>query len=838
MNITILIIVTSLQLNNVVDNILQGDVLFQQNDTQQAIDIWEQNLAQIDCEKYAEQCTDVLTRLTAAYQVNEMYTDMFATLKKTLSLVDQIKDPKRRASIYTQSSDARLFLGERLQATFQLKQPVEKVDNIPEYLSQAFWLAETSISEAKGSPKILAGALNSKGNVLTAWGKYLEPDIENAWQKYFEAVEAYRDSRLEAEKVNAKKQVITAFLNELKVKLISMMPLNEIETELKQLQSLIENDEEDWLALGIVALEVLQKDRLLTKERQNTKKLLATDRDILTPEEIKQFEEFIAEIELTEQDRQQITSLAYSALQNSLKSNISSTAYGYLGQLYEFQQRYTEALKFTNQAIFFDSTISTASSKNTDSLANNYSHLLYRWYWQKARILQKLERDLDEIIEAYRLASKNLTPVQQFLEVGYRLPMGLFQKVVRPVHYGLADVLLQKAESNPSEQEKLLIEAVDTIESVKATELQDYFKDECVVNLQAQTHSILDYEKLSISLQQELQNTAIIYPIPLPDRLVLLVSIQGIIYQKIINDITQNEIKDTAWDLRSQLQTRPHNRFLSTAQQLHNWLIKPIEDKLDNIDTLVFVPDGNLRMIPFSSLHDGKQFLIEKYAVSITPGLKLVNPQVLELNKKNKMLLVGLSESRLQHSPLPKVTDELNNIAACASSYQVTRDILLNKDFSHDKFAKYLKESMYSIVHIATHGEFSSDPKKTYLLTYQEKMQLGELQQAIGLGRFRSENPLELLTLSSCKTAVGDDRAALGLAGVAIQASARSAIATLWFVDDEATSMAMSEFYRQLLKPNVSKAKALQETQKQLIKTKRYWHPSYWAPFLLIGNWL
>ncbi|NJO14559.1 MAG: CHAT domain-containing protein [Thioploca sp.] len=117
-------------------------------------------------------------------------------------------------------------------------------------------------------------------------------------------------------------------------------------------------------------------------------------------------------------------------------------------------------------------------------------------------------------------------------------------------------------------------------------------------------------------------------------------------------------------------------------------------------------------------------------------------------------------------------------------------------------------------------------------------MKINELQEAIGLGRFRSDTPLDLLTLSACKTAVGDDRAALGLAGVAIQAGARSAIATLWFVDDEATSIAMSEFYQQLLKPGISKAKALQETQKKLLKIKRYWHPSYWAPFLLIGNWL
>ena len=115
---------------------------------------------------------------------------------------------------------------------------------------------------------------------------------------------------------------------------------------------------------------------------------------------------------------------------------------------------------------------------------------------------------------------------------------------------------------------------------------------------------------------------------------------------------------------------------------------------------------------------------------------------------------------------------------------------------------------------------------------------MDKLQNIIGLGRFR-DKPLELLTLSACKTAVGDDKAALGLAGIAVKAGARSAIATLWFVDDEATSIAVADFYRQLLqKPGLSKAKALQIVQKKLIAQDRYWHPSYWGPFLLIGNWL
>jgi CHAT domain-containing protein len=99
------------------------------------------------------------------------------------------------------------------------------------------------------------------------------------------------------------------------------------------------------------------------------------------------------------------------------------------------------------------------------------------------------------------------------------------------------------------------------------------------------------------------------------------------------------------------------------------------------------------------------------------------------------------------------------------------------------------------------------------------------------------KNPVELLTLSACQTAVGDERAALGLAGVAIKAGARSALASLWFVNDESTSKLVTEFYQQLQNPTLSKAQALQQAQKSLME-QGYQHPLYWAPFLLIGNWL
>ncbi|MGC4098483.1 MAG: CHAT domain-containing protein [Nitrospira sp.] len=140
-------------------------------------------------------------------------------------------------------------------------------------------------------------------------------------------------------------------------------------------------------------------------------------------------------------------------------------------------------------------------------------------------------------------------------------------------------------------------------------------------------------------------------------------------------------------------------------------------------------------------------------------------------------------------------------------------------------------------MHIATHGKFSPNVQDSFLLTHDGKLTMQTLDQLVGLFRYRQE-PLELLTLSACQTGVGDDRAALGLAGVALKAGARSALATLWFINDEASATLIAEFYRQLHQPSLSKAVALQRAQMKLVNDRVYEHPAYWSPFLLLNNWL
>jgi len=143
----------------------------------------------------------------------------------------------------------------------------------------------------------------------------------------------------------------------------------------------------------------------------------------------------------------------------------------------------------------------------------------------------------------------------------------------------------------------------------------------------------------------------------------------------------------------------------------------------------------------------------------------------------------------------------------------------------------------YPIVHLATHGQFSSNAADTFIVTWDEKVNVKEFDRLLRSRAGDNQQPIELLVLSACETASGDNRAALGLAGVAIRSGARSTVATLWQVNDESTAIFMTEFYRQLAASKSSKAEALRNAQLTLLQNPEYKNPYYWAAFILVGNW-
>lgn len=481
-----------------------------------------------------------------------------------------------------------------------------------------------------------------------------------------------------------------------------------------------------------------------------------------------------------------------------------SYALGYQGLLAERQQQTERALGFSDQAAFAAQQASALES-------------LYLWEWQVARLLQQQNRN-DSALDAYRRAVFNLQRSRADLAIG-----SAFRETVAPLFSAYSDLLLKQASRQPESDkaQALLREVRDVLEQQKAAELQDYFQDRCVANFKAKTKN----------LEAITDRTAVIYPIMLNDRSEILLGFADGLRQFVI-PVGKQALTEEIHAFRSRLEKRTTFQYLTAGKQLYQWLIAPmlVELRQHKIETLVMVPDGALRSIPLAALHDGQHYLIEEFAVATTPGLALTDPHPLP-REQLQVLLNGLTEATQDFPALPDVAQELDNIHR-----QFGGTILKDDAFSLDAIANQMQSTPYRIVHIASHGQFDRNPSKTFLLTHDDKLTMDLLERYISIGKYR-DSPVELLTLSACQTAAGDDRAALGLAGVAVKAGARSALASLWFINDQASSQLISEFYRQL-QQRQSKAKALQQAQLQLLADPRYRHASYWAPFLLIGNWL
>ena len=511
-------------------------------------------------------------------------------------------------------------------------------------------------------------------------------------------------------------------------------------------------------------------------------------------------------------DAQAIASRAFRAAANNAEAlhnaTLSSLAQGGLAHLYERDNRLDEASTLTDRAAF------AAQQASAPELS-------FRWEWQRARIARRRGQTETALI-SYRRAVAELQSVRQDIPVEYRDGRSSYRTTFGPVYLEYSDLLLRRASSDPARATPLIREARDTIEQLKETELQDYFRDSCVTSFIAKRRPI---ETIA-------PGTAVIYPIALPDRLELLVSF-GDEQRQFTAPIPETSLRDEVQRFRELLEKRTTNEYLVLARQLYDQILRPVEPVLaaHHIDTLVIVPDYTLRTVPFAALHDGSGFLMDRYATAIAPSLHLTDPRPLK-TAPGTALVLGVSKSVQGYVELPNVEREVAAVHDIEGGQK-----LLNDSFSRARFEAELTRVPYNIVHIASHGQFGSDPSQTFVLAFDGQLTMDDLERDIKFGE-RRDSALELLILSACETASGDDRAALGLAGVALKAGARSALATLWYISDEASGELVVNFYRGVQSGKLSKAHALQEAQRMLAADPRYAHPAYWAPFLLIGNWL
>lgn len=418
---------------------------------------------------------------------------------------------------------------------------------------------------------------------------------------------------------------------------------------------------------------------------------------------------------------------------------------------------------------------------------------------------------------------------------------------------------------NPSNNGAAMVNAIPTeMPIVLSRELQfsERFGDN-ILNSKVTPQTIRD--TLGKITAQTGNHSAIVYVTAFPEQLELvLFTPKGTPIRKTIPEANRQKLLAVAREFRSEI-TNPRkvntNSYLASAQQLYQWLILPLEAALeaDGINTILFSMDGGLRSLPLAALHDGKQFLIQKYSFSLIPSLSLTDTRYQSL-KNASVLAMGASEFK-DLSPLPAVPVELSTIVGNLWPGKS----FLNQEFTLENLKIQRNKQPYQIIHLATHGEFNPGAAgNSYIQLWDTKLHLDQLRQ---LGW--NNPPVELLVLSSCRTALGDEEIELGFAGLAFQAGVKSALASLWYVSDRGTLALMSEFYHQL-KIAPIKAEALRQAQiamlegdiridsgilsrvstsvkasrgsialpRELIgaENPNLTHPYYWSAFMMIGS--
>jgi CHAT domain-containing protein len=419
----------------------------------------------------------------------------------------------------------------------------------------------------------------------------------------------------------------------------------------------------------------------------------------------------------------QILTPAIAAARTLAAPKAESYALGTLGKLYEQNQQWQDAQKITQQALVIAEQIQAVD-------------LIARWQWQQGRLFTN-QGQTTQAISAYQEAVNSWQSLRADLVNIHRDVQFSFKETVEPVYRELVRLLVQE----PTNQANLQ-QARQVIESLQVAELDNFFREACLA-------------AKPIKIAQIDPTAAVIYPIILADRLAVILSLPGADLSYYETKLPETEI--VARLEHFQIYLNPaffDSDRLQVSQTIYNWLIRPAEPHLaaSGIETLVFVLDSALRSLPIAALYDGQQYLIAKYSLALAPGLQLLNVDSVP-GEKLSILMGGLSEGREMFSPLPGVETELTEI-----SHILKSDLLLNQRFTNPNLAAKINSLNVPVVHIATHGQFSSQVEDTFILTWDGKMNVQEFNSILRSRSLKFSRPLELLVLSACQTATGDRR--------------------------------------------------------------------------------
>ena len=641
---------------------------------------------------------------------------------------------------------------------------------------------------------------------------------------YQQAQKSFQDSLQIAVKQNDKSAQMRALLN-----------LTQVYLRSKSLNLFDQNQLNQVVQQALVLLEQLPDSAQKVYAAIDLANLPADNINTLTSTEYTTNQQQSRKLPLTEVD--DLLNKAVKVAENIQDFRSQSFALGARGHFYESQGNYNQALDLTRQALI----VADQHLKSKDSV--------YLWEWQTGRLLQKIGNE-SKAIEAYERAYQTLERIRSDILAADRDFQLNFRDVIQPIYQKLVQLKLEQADQEVSSQKQVnqvnndLGEAREVINSLKLAELQNYFGNECLLAAikQQQVDELLG------------DDTAVFSSIVLENRAAVLLTLpnQPSYFQWIKQEDGQNitipQLNELVQSFRRSLIDARKEFDYNTEQaaKLYELLIAPFEKYLtENIKTLVFVQDGFFRSVPMSALYDSsqKKYLIEKYATATTPSLYLTAPKKLN-TKTSSALISGVNRAanidEQKFLALSSVDQELKGIQQVFPN----TEILLNQDFTLNTLRQELSQTDYPIIHIATHAQFGILPEDTFIVTgNNQKLTISDLEKVLREGS-NGINSIELLSLTACETAVGDERSTLGLAGIALQTGVRSALASLWSIPDDSTSILVKEFY-QNLRVGKSKAEALQQAQIKLLQAKnlediddKYDNPSFWAPFIMIGNWL
>ncbi|BAY25377.1 hypothetical protein NIES2100_51830 [Calothrix sp. NIES-2100] len=606
---------------------------------------------------------------------------------------------------------------------------------------------------------------------------------------------------------------------------LSPSPLTKVQAQLNHLSLLIE-DGELTAALTLIPSIQSQLAQLPTSRAtiyaeinfaQSLNKLLSNYSQSTIQSSSTSSQGSILSIHYLEINSQDVAKILAQAIAQSRSLGDQQTeAYALLslGNLYEQTKQWSEAQKLTQQALVLAQT-------------SNAPEIVYRVDWQLGRLLWA-QKDIKGAIAAYDAAVDTLQLLRLDLVAINQDVQFSFRDSVEPVYRQSVELLLQSQGGKPDEQ--TLDKARQRIEALQLAELDNFFREACLSGHSVPLDKIVD---------QDNATAAVIYPIILKNEIQVIVKIPKKPLQHYSTTISETEVNNTLLELRRNIvNPAAKSTIKKRSQQVYNWLIKPIESELlsKQVDTLVFVLDGALRNLPMASLYDGKQYLIEKYAIALSVGLQLLDPKPL-VQQQIRALTAGLTEpppGYSNFSALRAIKSEVDLIAKSG----VSTTSILDEQFTSKALEKEVNTVPFNIVHLATHGQFSSRAEDTFILAADGPINVTQFDSLLRSRDESKPQAVELLVLSACQTAAGDNRAALGLAGAAVRAGARSTLASLWQIDDQSTALFVGAFYKQLKSGKVTKAQALRYAQLQLLQHPNYNAPSFWSAYVLIGNWL